>query len=85
MFFGDKALPADERPPIPVVPELEDNKNWRAVYGEQDDVPKSYVVSTQWSMLRDYRALDVLALLDCMVCTAQQVVFGSFVPEPCIG
>ncbi len=32
LFFGSKSLPADERPPIPVVPELED-LNWRAVYG----------------------------------------------------
>lgn len=34
LFFGSKSLPKDERPPIPIVPELED-PNWRAVYGEQ--------------------------------------------------
>lgn len=33
LFFGDKALPADERPPIPYASELDD-PNWRAVYGE---------------------------------------------------
>ncbi|KXZ50765.1 hypothetical protein GPECTOR_15g450 [Gonium pectorale] len=35
LFFGSKSLPADERPPIPMVPELEDPK-WRAVYGEME-------------------------------------------------
>lgn len=33
LFFGDKSLPADARPPIPICEELED-PNWRAVYGE---------------------------------------------------
>ena len=33
LFFGSPALPADERPPIPYVPELDD-KGWKAVYGE---------------------------------------------------
>ena len=33
LFYGSKALPEDERPPIPYVPELED-PNWRPVYGE---------------------------------------------------
>jgi phenylpropionate dioxygenase-like ring-hydroxylating dioxygenase large terminal subunit len=28
-------MPADERPPIPVIPELSD-PNWRAVYGEME-------------------------------------------------
>ncbi|KAK9796241.1 hypothetical protein WJX73_000092 [Symbiochloris irregularis] len=32
LFWGSKTLPADERPPIPFVPELED-PNWRPVYG----------------------------------------------------
>jgi hypothetical protein len=31
--WGDKGLPADERPPIPFAPELED-PTWKAVYGE---------------------------------------------------
>ncbi|GFR49992.1 hypothetical protein Agub_g12138 [Astrephomene gubernaculifera] len=35
LFFGAKGLPADERPPLPLVPELED-PNWRAVYGEME-------------------------------------------------
>ncbi|KAF6263226.1 hypothetical protein COO60DRAFT_1267627 [Scenedesmus sp. NREL 46B-D3] len=33
LFWGDERLPADERPPIPFTPELED-PTWRAVYGE---------------------------------------------------
>jgi phenylpropionate dioxygenase-like ring-hydroxylating dioxygenase large terminal subunit len=33
LFWGDKGLPADERPPIPFAPELED-PTWKAVYGE---------------------------------------------------
>jgi len=33
LFYGPKDLPADARPPIPYVPELEDPK-WKAVYGE---------------------------------------------------
>jgi len=33
LFWGDKSLPADERPPIPWAPELED-PSWKAVYGE---------------------------------------------------
>lgn len=33
LFFGDARMPADERPPIPFTPELED-PSWRAVYGE---------------------------------------------------
>lgn len=33
LFWGDKGLPADERPPIPFTPELED-PSWHAVYGE---------------------------------------------------
>ena len=32
LFWGSKSLPADERPPIPFVPELEDPA-WRPVYG----------------------------------------------------
>ena len=33
LFFGDKSLPAEERPPIPFTPELE-APGWHAVYGE---------------------------------------------------
>lgn len=33
LFWGDKQLPEDERPPIPFTPELED-PSWKAVYGE---------------------------------------------------
>lgn len=33
LFWGDKSLPADERPPIPWAAELED-PSWKAVYGE---------------------------------------------------
>lgn len=33
LFWGDRSLPADERPPIPFAPELED-PTWKAVYGE---------------------------------------------------
>jgi phenylpropionate dioxygenase-like ring-hydroxylating dioxygenase large terminal subunit len=33
LFYGSKSMPADERPPIPMTPELEDPK-WRA--GETD-------------------------------------------------
>ena len=33
LFYGSKALPEDERPPIPYVPELDD-PTWRPVYGE---------------------------------------------------
>ncbi|KAK9824593.1 hypothetical protein WJX72_011558 [[Myrmecia] bisecta] len=33
MFYGSRQLPADERPPIPYVPELEDPA-WKPVYGE---------------------------------------------------
>ena len=33
LFYGSDALPAAERPPIPVVPELADPA-WKAVYGE---------------------------------------------------
>ncbi|WIA21123.1 hypothetical protein OEZ85_005438 [Tetradesmus obliquus] len=33
LFWGDKRLPAEERPPIPFTPELED-PTWHAVYGE---------------------------------------------------
>jgi phenylpropionate dioxygenase-like ring-hydroxylating dioxygenase large terminal subunit len=29
LFYGSKSMPADERPPIPTTPELEDSK-WRA-------------------------------------------------------
>ncbi|GLC44619.1 hypothetical protein PLESTB_001326400 [Pleodorina starrii] len=35
LFFGSKNLPEDERPPLPLVPELED-PNWRPVYGEME-------------------------------------------------
>ncbi|EFJ51327.1 hypothetical protein VOLCADRAFT_88044 [Volvox carteri f. nagariensis] len=50
LFFGSKSLPADERPPIPVVPELED-PNWRPVYGELEfDCP-------HWSVFEN--ALDM--------------------------
>jgi hypothetical protein len=33
LFYGSKSMPAEERPPIPSIPELEDPA-WRAVYGE---------------------------------------------------
>ncbi|KAF8066301.1 SAE2 [Scenedesmus sp. PABB004] len=33
LFYGPPSLPAEERPPIPFTPELEDPA-WRAVYGE---------------------------------------------------
>ncbi|KAF6265516.1 hypothetical protein COO60DRAFT_1623882 [Scenedesmus sp. NREL 46B-D3] len=33
LFYGSPSLPAEERPPIPSTPELEDPA-WRAVYGE---------------------------------------------------
>lgn len=33
LFYGSNTLPADERPPIPFVPELEDPE-WKAVYEE---------------------------------------------------
>ncbi|WIA22778.1 hypothetical protein OEZ86_009732 [Tetradesmus obliquus] len=33
LFYGSPSLPAEERPPIPFTPELEDPA-WRAVYGE---------------------------------------------------
>eukprot|EP00882_Tetradesmus_deserticola_P000142 GHRQ01000160.1.p1 GENE.GHRQ01000160.1~~GHRQ01000160.1.p1 ORF type:complete len:682 (+),score=313.23 GHRQ01000160.1:310-2355(+) len=33
LFYGSPSLPAEERPPIPFTPELED-PSWRAVYGE---------------------------------------------------
>jgi phenylpropionate dioxygenase-like ring-hydroxylating dioxygenase large terminal subunit len=33
LFWGDKSLPADERPPIPWAPQLAD-PSWHAVYGE---------------------------------------------------
>jgi phenylpropionate dioxygenase-like ring-hydroxylating dioxygenase large terminal subunit len=33
LFYGSKSMPAEERPPIPAIPELED-PGWRAVYGE---------------------------------------------------
>ncbi|KAI8469290.1 MAG: hypothetical protein J3K34DRAFT_513670 [Monoraphidium minutum] len=33
LFYGDAAMPPEERPPIPCAPELED-PGWRAVYGE---------------------------------------------------
>eukprot|EP00775_Hariotina_reticulata_P003369 gene3369-3644_t len=33
LFYGEKSLPAEERPPIPFTPELADPA-WRAVYGE---------------------------------------------------
>mmetsp|Transcript_32024 Transcript_32024/g.38775 ORF Transcript_32024/g.38775 Transcript_32024/m.38775 type:complete len:645 (+) Transcript_32024:157-2091(+) len=33
LFYGDPKLPADERPPIPIVPEVED-PSWTTVYGE---------------------------------------------------
>jgi hypothetical protein len=33
LFFGSKSLPAEERPPIQTIPEL-DMPGWKAVYGE---------------------------------------------------
>lgn len=33
LFYGSKSLPKDERPPIPIVDELED-PSWKPVYGE---------------------------------------------------
>jgi phenylpropionate dioxygenase-like ring-hydroxylating dioxygenase large terminal subunit len=33
LFYGDAALPADARPPLPLIPELEDPE-WQPVYGE---------------------------------------------------
>ena len=33
LFYGSKNFPVDERPPIPMVPELED-PTWKPVYGE---------------------------------------------------
>ncbi|KAL0046822.1 hypothetical protein WJX82_010864 [Trebouxia sp. C0006] len=33
LFYGSKTFPADERPPIPYVPELDD-PTWKPVYGE---------------------------------------------------
>jgi phenylpropionate dioxygenase-like ring-hydroxylating dioxygenase large terminal subunit len=33
LFYGSSTLPIDERPPIPIVPELEDS-TWKPVYGE---------------------------------------------------
>ena len=33
LFYGSKTLPAEERPPIPCVAELED-PSWKPVYGE---------------------------------------------------
>ena len=32
LFYGSKNFPADERPPIPYVPELDD-PTWKPVYG----------------------------------------------------
>lgn len=32
LFYGSKSFPADERPPIPYVPELDD-PTWKPVYG----------------------------------------------------
>ncbi|GIL69464.1 hypothetical protein Vretimale_13577 [Volvox reticuliferus] len=50
LFFGAKGLPKDERPPLPITPELED-PNWRAVYGEMEfDCP-------HWSVFEN--ALDM--------------------------
>ena len=33
LFYGSNNFPADERPPIPYVPELDD-PTWKPVYGE---------------------------------------------------
>ncbi|KAJ9516917.1 hypothetical protein QJQ45_027341, partial [Haematococcus lacustris] len=35
LFFGSRSMPAEERPPIPVIPELESSQ-WQAVYGEME-------------------------------------------------
>ncbi|KAJ9516641.1 hypothetical protein QJQ45_015191 [Haematococcus lacustris] len=35
LFFGSSSMPAEERPPIPVIPELESSQ-WQAVYGEME-------------------------------------------------
>lgn len=36
VFFGDPALPEDERPPVPasLIPELSDPENWQPAFGE---------------------------------------------------
>lgn len=34
MFYGDK--PDGERPPLPIIPELEDLDTWRVVWGQCD-------------------------------------------------
>ncbi|GIL48718.1 hypothetical protein Vafri_5168 [Volvox africanus] len=50
LFFGAKGLPREERPPLPLAPELED-PNWRAVYGEVE------FDSPHWSVFEN--ALDM--------------------------
>lgn len=53
LFFGSKSLPADERPPIPLVPELED-PNWRAVYGRFGEVCGQRLYGMRGSCLHPY-------------------------------
>ncbi|GLI62695.1 hypothetical protein VaNZ11_005371 [Volvox africanus] len=50
LFFGAKGLPREERPPVPLAPELEDPE-WRAVYGEVE------FDSPHWSVFEN--ALDM--------------------------
>jgi len=35
LYFGSSEMPAEERPPIPYIPEMDD-PNWRAVYAEME-------------------------------------------------
>jgi phenylpropionate dioxygenase-like ring-hydroxylating dioxygenase large terminal subunit len=44
LFYGDAALPPDARPPLPLIPELEDEDTWQPVYGSFEfDAPHTSV------------------------------------------
>ena len=56
LFYGSNNFPADERPPIPYVPELDD-PTWKPVYGEV-----MYFASTVKTDLHSVLQNDIICL-----------------------
>ncbi len=68
IFWGSKSLPADERPPIPYVPELDD-PSWRPVYGQS--------LCLVGSLSGAKQMIDLLSMLTLNFATGRPVYGGQ--------
>lgn len=70
LFYGDEALPAEERPPIPYTPELDD-PSWKPVYGKMVSTMQHHAVIT---VLTHSSSRTVHSqTLGALVCNTQQM------------